>query len=969
MTRFYTLGIVLLSCLAFSQSLMSQNVVQIDASAYDSLKQNNAIDPNITYVINSVALPPAPVGGGGGGFGGGGGGGIVPLSFQGYIPHDDTYTLAMAPNDDGSSGVINLPFDFCFYGTTYNQVYINNNGNITLNGPYGAYTAQGFPLNGTPMLAPFWGDVDTRGGGAVYYKLTPTALYVNWVNVGYYSMQNDKVNTFMIVITDSYDPVLSLGNNVGLGYVDMQWTTGAASCGGAGSCSYNGNNYTCGGNGGFCGTPTTVGTNKGDGTTSHLVGRFDHPGMDFNGPMNPSGVDWLDNKAIEFNICNLPPICLNCPGAGGGGIGGGGGGGGIVGLCQGSTQVYSYTFDAPEPNQTTSITVDGSQCPGYTFISHTQNGTTATVTFSVTAPPGASGSFPITMTAVDDYMPAGVTVVTIDVTLVPAPTPVITGQSSYCMGSTATISAPAGYTSYLWNPGGQNTQSVNVTAGTYTVTVDSLGCQATSAPFTVTENPLPLAVITGAPVYCVGGSTTLTATPNGMTTYAWSNGQNTQSIVVNQPINLTVTVTDPNGCVGTSAAVNVVQGNPSVTITGIQPFCQNDLLTLTAVGQNVSIYTWHDGSTSQTYQTPGGQAYVTVTDIYGCIASDTVYTTPDVLPVAVFSATSVCQNEFNDFTEASTSQSSNIVQWAWNFGDGSGTSNLQNPSYQYASFGTYQASLTVTTQNGCTNTLTQNVVVYPLPTANISSPNHFGCVPINVTFNDQSVITSGAVVGWQWNFGNGSYSNLQNPSSVYNQVDSFTVELIVTSNFGCVDTAIFVDYVETYPYPTAFFTYSPTNISMSDPTANFNDESIGSIDWVWSFGDGNSSTLQFPSNTYDAPGTYLVEQTVSNIYGCVSTYSEEIIIDNGYQVFIPAAFSPNDDGLNDLFIIQGSFIATYELFIFDRWGKIITSGANIGWDGKISGAPAKEDVYVYKVRAYDIVGTEYNYNGNISLIR
>lgn len=194
-------------------------------------------------------------------------------------------------NDDGSSSQIPLSFPFFFYGTQYNDLFINNNGNISFGAPYFEYTPTGFPDPNFVMIAPFWGDVDTRNPSGesciVFYKSESNRFTIIWHQVGYYSEHTDKLNTFQLIITDGNDPLIGIGNNVCFAYADMQWTTGDAS----------------GGIGGFGGSPATVGANKGDGVNYALVGRFDHEGFDYDGAGgNPDGVSYLDNKRFYFNV-------------------------------------------------------------------------------------------------------------------------------------------------------------------------------------------------------------------------------------------------------------------------------------------------------------------------------------------------------------------------------------------------------------------------------------------------------------------------------------------------------------------------------------------------------------------------------------------------------------------------------------------------------------------------------------------
>ncbi|MFK7784874.1 MAG: nidogen-like domain-containing protein, partial [Crocinitomicaceae bacterium] len=194
-----------------------------------------------------------------------------------FIPIDASYTV-LPRNDDGSFGPIALPFTFDLYGSSYTQVWINTNGNLTFTGPLATFSASGFPF-GTPMVAPFWGDVDTRNtqGGQIHYKLSATNLIVTWDNVGYYNQQVDKLNEFQVVISDGVDPITGLGQNVCFNYGDMQWTTGSASSG------VNG----------FGGVPATVGVNKGNSVDFYQLGRFNVNSAVYDGPGgNPDGINY-----------------------------------------------------------------------------------------------------------------------------------------------------------------------------------------------------------------------------------------------------------------------------------------------------------------------------------------------------------------------------------------------------------------------------------------------------------------------------------------------------------------------------------------------------------------------------------------------------------------------------------------------------------------------------------------------------
>lgn len=138
--------------------------------------------------------------------------------------------LAMSPNDDGSSSQLNLPFTANFFGNNYNSFFINNNGNLTFNGPVSSFTPQPFPISSQPMIAPFWADVDTRCStcGAVYVAAPNSdTVVVTWNDVGYFSQQSIPTNNFQTVLRNQGG-----GNfDVDFRYDRLAWTTGSASAG------------------------------------------------------------------------------------------------------------------------------------------------------------------------------------------------------------------------------------------------------------------------------------------------------------------------------------------------------------------------------------------------------------------------------------------------------------------------------------------------------------------------------------------------------------------------------------------------------------------------------------------------------------------------------------------------------------------------------------------------------------------
>lgn len=382
----WLLLISLTSGFAFGQSTQL-----ISVEEYNQLKLSGALDPAVNYQLTANTDNP-----------------VVHYSGSQekngvcncMVSLDSTFVLAMQPNDDQYSSLISLPFTFDFYGNTYNSLYINNNGNISFLAQYSTFTANPFPDSSYNMIAPFWGDVDTRDStmtgsiGNVWYKMTPNALVVVWDHVGYFMTHGDKTNTFQLVISDGTDPLIPIGNNVSFCYADMQWTTGDASSGIAG----------------FGGVPATVGVNYGNGVDYFQVGTFDQPGTGFDGPYNTADqIDFLDNMEMYFNVAgasssNTPPMVI------------------ASGICD-TIDVYSgdtlksiHTVDftvmvaTPEINQTLQV---GVTCPDYpNAISVTQTPignefVVVDITFDATLVP--PGMYNVLITATDNGIPVATT--------------------------------------------------------------------------------------------------------------------------------------------------------------------------------------------------------------------------------------------------------------------------------------------------------------------------------------------------------------------------------------------------------------------------------------------------------------------------------------------------------------------------------------------------------------------------------
>ena len=233
-----------------------------------------------------------------------------------------------------------------------------------------------------------------------------------------------------------------------------------------------------------------------------------------------------------------------------------------------------------------------------------------------------------------------------------------------------------------------------------------------------------------------------------------------------------------------------------------------------------------------------------------------------------------------------------------------------------------------------------------------------------------------------WDFGDGNTIQDCGPvTNTYTDPGLYTVSLNVMSPDGCFDDTTKVDFIEAYDHPVAFWTANPNPTDILSPTVQFTNQSSADVtSYTWTFGVGNVLGTDFVENpefTFpdDAGAIYLVDLYVTNQYGCDSNYTDSIIINDAFTFYVPNAFSPDGDGVNETFGPKGERISAdgFLFMIFDRWGDILyqTNNKSDQWDGTVNGGdPAKSDVYVWKIEAINEVDGSYiERTGHVTLIR
>lgn len=574
-----------------------------------------------------------------------------------------------------------------------------------------------------------------------------------------------------------------------------------------------------------------------------------------------------------------------------------------------------------------------------------------------------------------------------------------TCRDSVDFQSTSTSVDPI--TGYLWDFGDGNTSTLQdpvhayTNPGPYTVTLTittSTGCTVSHDSIVVAAD---LADIDFTFVdACLNTSSQFTGSDASTATiqsWTWDFGDgNTgtgmtanHTYTASGSYNVELIATTNESCDDTiSYTVNVFP-NPTADFT-FNDDCENALINFVdnsnANGATIATYDYDfgDGSPNSALQSPGhtyvgsGTFAVTLnlTTSDNCSASVTHNVTIYPDPVADFTFTTVCENAgATQFTNTSSVSGGTIITNSWDFGNGN-TSNALNPSHAYGVFGIENCTLVVTSDQGCMDTTVIPVEVLEAPVADFIADVTEGCVPLCVNFTDLS--TSGSPVNnWVWNTDGLEY-NTQNPQHCYGSEGIFDVSLTVTNAAGCSDSQSFANYITVHPAPTASFFYNPEEPDQFNEIVTFTNTSQGADSWLWDFDNGLTDAVNFHTqSTFVESGWYDVQLTVYSVWGCEHDTIIPMYVKPVDAFYAPNSFTPDGDGINDYFHIEGYNFEQTELMIFDRWGELLFKGdgPSAKWDGRANGFDAKTDVYVWKAKVEFATGIKKEYIGHVTLLK
>lgn len=584
--------------------------------------------------------------------------------------------------------------------------------------------------------------------------------------------------------------------------------------------------------------------------------------------------------------------------------------------------------------------------------------------------------------------------------------------------NTSSVSLPASLSNYLWTFGdnGSTNNLVNpnhyyVNAGSYNVALIATTADACADTVTVPVNVFdpPVSGFTFSNT-CLFDSakftnTTLDPATGSVANWSWNFGDGSAlnttdynpSHLFASPGNYEVVLISYSsnlGCADTLKDSITIFPMPVANFV-FENVCSGQAMSFNdssiVSGDSIAARSWNfgDGSAIATIQDPAhtyanpGTYIVTliVTSTNSC--NDTIIKSVVVhpLPLVQFSSTSVCDGTAVQFTDLSNIATTDTIQSrTWDFGDGSGFNSNQNPSHLYAGNDSYTVELLVISNFGCQDSISKISIVNPNPVVNFTVNDTLGCEPLCISFQDNSIVATGINAGWAWNLGDGSIINNSQTfehcyinDSVYSS-KTFNITITVTSDSGCVSSLSKNNYITVYPSPVAGFTTQPETTTTIDPVVSITDLSVGANIWNWNFGDLTTSVLSNPApHTYSDTGSYTITLITSTTYGCIDSAFQTIIIEPDFVFYIPNAFTPDGDDINDSFCGKGVFINEFEMTIFDRWGNLIykTKDINKPWDGKTNQGEvfSQTDVYVYVINVLDFKNKKHNYKGIVTLAR
>lgn len=537
------------------------------------------------------------------------------------------------------------------------------------------------------------------------------------------------------------------------------------------------------------------------------------------------------------------------------------------------------------------------------------------------------------------------------------------------------VAAAGGSTPYTFDIGGAPQATgvfTGLTASNYTCTItDAGGCTYDVIVVVTDLSGLTTGILSQTDALCNGSADgTLEVNASGSVspyTYDIGGGPQASGIFTGLPAGTyNITVSDGGGC---SMVIPVTIGEPDPITPSIDLvtdiLCNAGLdgvVDASATG-GTSPFTFDIGSGPQAtglFNGLGAGNYtITFTDNNGCsVTMDTVVAEPTSVTISFSAFDAICNASCDGYAVVIPAGGTSPYTYSWSSGGSSANeNNLCAGAYD----------LTVTDNNGCTVDTLNFPINEPAPMTvdNVSVGDELCPNDCQGTID---VIAAGAT---QFSIDGGATFM---PAGNFVGLCAGAYNIVVEDASGCQASDNTV--IATPPDVVADFTFGPQPTTLHDPQIFFSNESENGITYLWDFGDGGTATTFDATYEYssDEPGQYTVCLTVTDANGCWDDVCDVVFIDDIFSIYVPNAFTPNADGINDYFlpVLNAEDQTNYEMYIFNRWGEQVFTVESplLGWDGTYKGVLVEEGIYVWKIRAVDLYSNEkYEYIGHVAVVR
>lgn len=533
----------------------------------------------------------------------------------------------------------------------------------------------------------------------------------------------------------------------------------------------------------------------------------------------------------------------------------------------------------------------------------------------------------------------------------------------------------------------------------YTYTDQNQCASTDEVELVVNASPVP---VVSPPILCwepeLTVESTSTIAEGSIVSFTWDlngngpdTGEPTATLQTPGPgvVDVSLTVTSAAGC---SASVEVqipVYATP-VADFSVDDVCEDAPLVFTqnssTEGEPIAEYTWTlNGETFSSLEQPAPLSVVdwgvytvelTVVSPEGCTDSETVSVSVSPLPEINLVAEPICAGETAVVFSNTSIPGGGNADFSWTDGQGNSGISTEDLSAQYGTPGDYTVVLTAASGPGCAAEAQITLVVNPVPVANFTYASDAFCAMGSTVLEDASFVEWGNVVAWEWSVNGDPFAIGSSTEFAAEQPGAYSIGLTVFSEEGCSNSIELPGIIDVWPNPVAGFFIPEGMPNSGAPFIEVSDRSEDAESWLYTLSDGTVYTEQEFTHSFTDPGVYTLTQFVTNAFGCTDSSEVSIAFEPELLVYVPNAFTPDDDGLNEVFkpVLAGASLNHYRFTIINRWGEVVfdSTDPSEGWIGNFRGGDhyVGNGAYVWQLEVATVENRiRERYTGHVTVVR